>query len=62
MPQLRDILLRHRGDQEVYLHLVSPQGETVMHLAETFNVRDTSDLKTGVRRLLGQEAIWEEAS
>ncbi|MFN8612567.1 MAG: DNA polymerase III subunit alpha [Vulcanimicrobiota bacterium] len=62
MPQLRDILLRHRGDQEVYLHLVSPQGETVMHLAETFNVRDTNELKTGVRRLLGQEAIWEEAS
>lgn len=62
MPQLRDILLRHRGDQEVYLHLASPQGETVMHLNETFNVRDTQELKIGVRRLLGQEAIWEEAS
>ena len=33
-----------------------------MHLAETFNVRDTNELKSGVRRLLGQEAIWEEAS
>jgi hypothetical protein len=47
MPQLRDILLRHRGDQEVYLHLASPQGETVMHLNETFNVRDTQELKIG---------------
>jgi len=62
MPQLRDILLRHRGDQEVYLHLVSPQGETVMHLNETFNVRDTGDLQAGVRGLLGQGAIWAEAS
>lgn len=62
MPQLRDLLLRHRGDQEVYLHLVSPQGETVMHLAETFNVRYTDDLTRAVRRLLGQEAIWDEAS
>jgi DNA polymerase-3 subunit alpha len=53
MPQLRDILLRHRGDQEVYLHLVSPQGETVMHLAETFNVRDTNELKTGGAQAAG---------
>lgn len=62
MPQLRDLLLRHRGDQEVYLHLVSPQGETVMHLNESFNVRANRDLEEAVRHLLGQESIWDEAS
>jgi len=62
MPQLRDLLLRHRGDQEVYLHLVSPQGETVMHLNESFKVKGNEELEQSVRRLLGQEAIWAEAS
>ena len=62
MPALRDLLLHHRGHQEVYLHLVSPQGETVMHLAETFNVRLNQELETGVTRLLGQSSLWSEAS
>jgi DNA polymerase III subunit alpha len=62
MPQLRELLLRHRGDQEVYLHLVSPQGETVMALNDAFHVRATDELHTMVRGLLGQEAIWAEAS
>ena len=62
MAQLRDTLLRHRGDQEVYLHLVSPQGETIMALAESFHVRDTEELSLSVTRLLGRESIWAEAS
>ncbi len=62
MPELRDLLLKYRGDQEVYLHLCSPQGETVMQLAEAFNVRANDELQHRVRGLLGQEAIWAEAS
>jgi len=62
LPELRDLLLRYRGDQEVYLHLVSAQGETVMHLGETFSVRASDELERAVRKLLGKESFWREAS
>jgi hypothetical protein len=32
-----------------------------MHLADSFKVRYSDDFKTGVRQLLGAEAIWGEA-
>ena len=61
MPSLRDLLLKYRGQHEVFLHLISPQGETVMHLAESFNVRNSEDFKGHVRQLLGRESVWAEA-
>lgn len=61
MPNLRDLLVRYRGEHEVFLHLISPQGETVMHLAEAFNVKPTDEFKGRVRQLLGGESIWAEA-
>lgn len=61
MSQLREVLLRHRGEQAVYLHLVSPQKETVMHLEQTFNVKHSDELDQSISRLLGREAVWAEA-
>jgi len=61
MAQLREVLLRHRGEQAVYLHLVSPQKETVMHLEQTFNVKPCDELNRSISGLLGGEAVWAEA-
>lgn len=61
MPNLRDLLIRHRGHHEVFLHLASPTGETVMHLAEAFRVKPSEEFKTQVRTLLGSESIWASA-
>ncbi|MBI3928829.1 MAG: DNA polymerase III subunit alpha [Armatimonadetes bacterium] len=62
LPQLRNLLLKYRGGQNVFLHLSSPQGETVMQLSETFTVRPSDEFARDVRSLLGQEALWAEAS
>jgi DNA polymerase-3 subunit alpha len=58
LSRLRDILLRHRGAREVYLHLESPQGTTIMHLPEAFGVDDGPRLVTEVEALLGRETVW----
>jgi len=62
LPQLRSVILRHRGDDAVYLHLCSPKGETVMNLSPTFSVKMSPDLEKDVSSLLGREAMWAEAS
>ena len=58
LSRLRDILLRHRGAREVFLHLESPQGTTVLHLPETFGVEDDPHLMDEVEELLGRETVW----
>jgi len=58
LPRLRDILWRHRGAREVYLHLESPQGTTIMHLPEAFGVEDGPRLVEEVEDLLGRETVW----
>lgn len=58
LPQLRDIIQRNRGDREVYLHLTSPQGETVMMLSAPFTAREGTVLASEVSSLLGSEALW----
>ncbi|MCA9790936.1 MAG: hypothetical protein KC910_04045, partial [Candidatus Eremiobacteraeota bacterium] len=62
LPQLRNLLLKHRGGQTVYLHLCSPKGETVMHLSQTFGVKHSDAFAQEVQTLLGREALWAEAS
>lgn len=62
LPKLRSLLLKHRGDDNVYLHLSSPKGVTVMSLGSTFAVRMTEALEKDISSLLGGEAIWAEAS
>lgn len=62
LPRLRSVILKHRGDEAVYLHLCSPKGETVMNLSSTFSVRMSRDLERDVSSLLGREALWAEAS
>jgi len=58
LSRLRDILLRHRGAREVFLHLESPQGTTVLHLPEAFGVEDGPRLVGEVEDLLGRETVW----
>ena len=58
LARLRDILLKHRGAREVYLHLESPQGTTVMHLPEAFGVEEGPRLFGEVEGLLGRETVW----
>ena len=58
LPQLRDIIQRNRGDREVYLHLTSPQGETVMMLSAPFTAKEGTGLQSEVSSLLGEEALW----
>ena len=62
LPRLRSVILKHRGDDSVYLHLCSPKGETVMNLSPTFSVRMSQDFEKEVSSLLGSEAVWAEAS
>jgi DNA polymerase III subunit alpha len=62
LPRLRSVILKHRGDDSVYLHLCSPKGETVMDLSPTFSVRMSTDFEKEVSSLLGSEAVWAEAS
>ncbi len=62
LPQLRNLILKHRGPQTVYLHLCSPKGETIMHLSETFTVKNSSEFAQEVTSLFGSEALWAEAS
>ncbi len=61
LPLLRGVILKHRGEQAVFLHLCSPKGETVMNLAPTFSVKPNEDFENEVRSLLGREAIWAES-
>ncbi|MEW6277810.1 MAG: DNA polymerase III subunit alpha [Candidatus Eremiobacterota bacterium] len=58
LPLLRDLILRNRGDREVYLHLTSPRGETVMMLSQPFLVKEHLGFAREVRSLLGEEALW----
>ncbi len=58
LPRLRDIIQRNRGDREVYLHLTSPQGETIMMLSAPFTAREGTGLEREVHSLLGEEALW----
>jgi len=58
LSRLRDILLRHRGAREVFLHLESPQGTTILHLPEAFGVEDGPRLVREVEDLLGRETVW----
>ena len=62
LPLLRGVILKHRGDEAVFLHLCSPKGETVLNLASTFSVKNDEDFLTEVSSLLGKEALWAEAS
>ena len=62
LPRLRSLILKHRGDESVFLHLCSPKGETVMNLSPTFSVKMSQDLEREVSSLLGREALWAEAS
>ena len=61
LSQLRGIILKHRGDNAVFLHLCSPKGETVMNLASTFQVKNSEHFEREVASLLGREAMWAEA-
>ena len=61
LPLLRGVILKHRGDESVYLHLCSPKGETVMNLAPTFSVRPDQDFEREVAGLLGKDALWVKA-
>ena len=60
LPRLRSLILKHRGDQVVYLHLSSPKGVTILNLGSTFSARMTDDFQRDVTSLLGKEAIWLE--
>ena len=62
LPELRSVILKHRGDESVFLHLCSPKGETVMNLAPTFSVRHDADFERDVASLLGSGALWVKAS
>jgi DNA polymerase-3 subunit alpha len=61
LPMLRNVILKHRGDESVFLHLCSPKGETVMNLAPTFSVRPDDDFEREVSSLLGKGALWVKA-
>lgn len=61
LPLLRSVILKHRGDESVFLHLCSPKGETVMNLAPAFSVRPDEDFEREVAALLGREALWVKA-
>ena len=61
LPMLRSVILKHRGDESVFLHLCSPKGETVMNLAPTFSVRPEDDFEREVSSLLGKGALWVKA-
>lgn len=62
LPELRSVILKHRGDETVFLHLCSPKGETVMNLAPTFSVKPDADFEREVSSLLGSGALWVKAS
>ena len=62
LPKLRSVLLRHRGDNSVFLHLSSPKGVTILNLGSTFCVKMCPELEKDVSSLLGREALWAEAS
>jgi DNA polymerase-3 subunit alpha len=61
LPLLRGVILKHRGDESVFLHLCSPKGETVMNLAPTFSVKPDDDFEREVSSLLGKGALWVKA-
>lgn len=61
LPLLRSVILKHRGDESVFLHLCSPKGVTVMNLASTFSVRPDADFEKDVASLLGNGAFWVKA-
>lgn len=62
LPLLRSVILKHRGDESVFLHLCSPKGETVMNLAPAFSVKPDGDFEREVAALLGKDALWVKAS
>jgi DNA polymerase-3 subunit alpha len=61
LPELRSVILKHRGDESVFLHLCSPKGETVMNLAPAFSVKPDPDFQREVAGLLGEGALWVKA-
>ena len=62
LPRLRSVLLRHRGDNTVYLHLSSPKGVTILNLGTTFCVKMCEELEKDVASLLGSNCLWAEAT
>lgn len=58
MVQVRDLLLRYRGVQPVFVHVQSPGAKTVVE-AE-IRVKAVPELLSEVRSLLGSEACWSE--
>ena len=59
--QLRDLLLKHRGDCEAMLHLVVPnRSETLIRLPETLKVAATDQLMDDTERLFSYNVVTFE--
>ncbi|MHB2017002.1 MAG: DNA polymerase III subunit alpha [Candidatus Xenobia bacterium] len=60
LAELKGLLLGSRGDREVYLHLESPEGRTVLSLGRDFSVSPSQEFLSGAEKLLGRGAIHIE--
>jgi len=55
--ELREILRRHPGDSEIFVHLERPERTTVLRLADDYRVDATNGLYAELRILLGPDCI-----
>ncbi len=62
LPRVRDLLLRHRGDETVYLHLLSSESQTTLKLNPEFSVKFSSYLKDDLSKLLGPTSIQHKTA
>jgi DNA polymerase-3 subunit alpha len=54
---LRELLRRHPGESEIFVHLERPERTTVLRLADDFRVDATNGLYAELRVLLGPDCI-----
>ncbi len=55
--ELRELLRRHPGDSELFVHLERPERTTVLRLADDYRVDATNGLYAELRVLLGPDCI-----
>jgi len=54
----KEILLRHKGDRPVFVHVRGPEDTTVIRLHRDYCVDDSSELRFELSRLLGEGCCY----
>jgi DNA polymerase-3 subunit alpha len=61
LPSLKDILLKNRGETNVFLHLTNDDRGTTLRLSDEYRVLATPGLTREIEVILGENCTWIDA-